>query len=165
MTLAAVDNTIVRRIAGAVFNEGVGKYVLRSTEEARGLVSLKTPALARVRDAQMRWSGHGARGSACMAASCALEATADGGRARRGKPTWMEQIDDVTVALECEDWQVAAQDRDEWKQICLQARELPDPWTVHNTARKERIRRRAAGQEEQGVDAEGGMDVDDPPPL
>ena len=109
----------------------------------------------------------GARGSACLAANCALEAAADGGRARRGKPrkSWMEQIDEVALAVDCEDWQVAGHDRDEWKQICLQARELPEPWTVHNAARKQRTLRRATGQEEQGVDAGGEMDPDDPPPL
>ena len=79
----------------------------------------------------------------------------------------MEQIDEVALALDCEDWQVAAQDRDEWKTICAQARDRPDPWVLWNEQRREARQRRAAqlqGQDqEQGVDGE--EDVGDPQPV
>ena len=134
------------------------------TEEARQITGQKRPVLVKVRDAQLKWAGHVARGSACLAANCALNATADGGRARRGKPKtpWVQQIDRVALSLDCEDWQVAARDREEWKEICARARELPDPWTRWNEERKAARQRQAAqrGAQDQGVDGE--EDVDDP---
>ena len=159
--------TTLRRMAGAVYDEALDKHVLRSTEEARQITGQKKPVLVRVRDAQMKWAGHVARGSACLAANCALNATSDGGRARRGAPKrpWAQQIDGVALALDCEDWQVAAQDREEWKAICAQARDLPDPWTQWNEERKEAHRRRAARLEDQEQGVDGEEDVDDPQPV
>ena len=63
---------------------------------------------------------------------------------------------------------MAAQDREEWKGIRAQARELPDPSIQWNEERRAARRRRAAqlGAQDQGVDGEEDVgDPRDPQPV
>ncbi|KAJ1518927.1 hypothetical protein ONE63_011462 [Megalurothrips usitatus] len=165
-SIAALENLIIRRMAGVKHHAGLNQYVLRGVEEARRITGFDKPILPLALKFTMRWAGHVARGSCSKGALAAFRAHLPGKNPVGGIYTpWRRKVDQTAQLITAGNWEEEALDRDTWRAICDAAELLPDPsieWLRQRQRQRQRqrarARRRAQEQEEEG-------DADDPDPV
>jgi hypothetical protein len=123
--LRVIENRVLRRIFGTR-DEVTGEWRKLHNEELNGLYSL--PKIVRViKSRRLRWAGHVARMGEGRGVYRVLVGKPEGkrplGRPRR---RWEDNVrmDLQDVGCGCEDWIGLAQDRDTWRAVVSEVRNL-----------------------------------------